>query len=199
MSDQRTSAAKRDLALLHVLGTAGLRRAEACAPLIADITRRRRAADGRLRRAIPYSTSWWVTIGYGKRGRHRAVPVGHDVLHAIAAWIEARPVIPAHSYRLLRISPGSLRWRAMVSVGRTDGDRRSGELILRVRGAKRAHDLFSGIGKVDRLARSGVSAGAGLCSTQGAAWLAWAMVVPRRSGRRSRLWRSHGRRERCPH
>lgn len=79
MSDQRTGAAKGDLALLHVLGTAGLRRAEACALLIADIS----------------SAAAQPTGGCGD-------------LHAIAARIKARPVIPAYSYRLLRISPGSL-------------------------------------------------------------------------------------------
>ena len=40
-----------------------LRRAEACALLIADVDDGRRAADERPRREIPYSTSWWVTIG----------------------------------------------------------------------------------------------------------------------------------------
>jgi hypothetical protein len=64
----------RDLALLHVLGTAGLRRAEACALLLTDVDERRHASDGRLRRAIPRSTSWWVAVQYGKRGRRRAVP-----------------------------------------------------------------------------------------------------------------------------
>ncbi len=53
MPDRRTSAGKRDLALLHLLGTAGLRRAEACALLLTDADARRRASDGRLRRPIP--------------------------------------------------------------------------------------------------------------------------------------------------
>ena len=78
MPDRRSTAGRRDLALLHLLGTAGLRRAEACALLLTDIDERRRASDGRLRRAIPRSTSWWVTVQYGKRGRRRAVPLEQD-------------------------------------------------------------------------------------------------------------------------
>ena len=46
MPDQRTTLGKRDLALLHLLGTAGLRRAEACALLIDDVDERQRANDG---------------------------------------------------------------------------------------------------------------------------------------------------------
>ena len=69
MPDRRTRQGKRDLALLHLLGSAGLRRAEAANLLIADVDERRRAGDPRLRQAIAHSTSWWVTVRYGKRGR----------------------------------------------------------------------------------------------------------------------------------
>jgi len=62
MPDRRTGQGKRDLALLHLLGTAGLRRAEAANLLIGDVDERRRANDARLRKAIPRSTSWWVTV-----------------------------------------------------------------------------------------------------------------------------------------
>jgi len=91
MPDQRTTLGKRDLALLHLLGTAGLRRAEACALLIDDVDERQRANDGRLRRAIPHSTNWWVTVRYGKRGRRRAIPLEQHALDAITAWVRARP------------------------------------------------------------------------------------------------------------
>lgn len=91
MPDRRTTAGKRDLALLHLLGTAGLRRAEACAVRIEDIDERRRASDARLRRAIPHSTNWWVTVRYGKRGRRRTVPLEQDALEAITTWVRARP------------------------------------------------------------------------------------------------------------
>ena len=57
MPDLRTIAGKRDLALLHLLGTAGLRRAEACALLTADVDERTRAEDPRLQRAIKGSTA----------------------------------------------------------------------------------------------------------------------------------------------
>jgi hypothetical protein len=51
----------------------------------------KRASDGRLPRAIPRSTSWWVAVHYGKRGRCRAVPLVQDALDAIDAWVRARP------------------------------------------------------------------------------------------------------------
>jgi site-specific recombinase XerD len=62
---------KRDLTLLHLLGSAGLRRAEAANLLVSDVDERCRSSDPRLRRAIARSTSWWVTVRYGKRGRTR--------------------------------------------------------------------------------------------------------------------------------
>ncbi len=91
MPDRRTTAGKRDLALLHLLGTAGLRRAEACAVLVGDVDERRRAGDGRLRRAIAHSSAWWVTVRYGKRGRRRHIPLEQDALDAITAWFRVRP------------------------------------------------------------------------------------------------------------
>ncbi|HEY5260849.1 MAG TPA: tyrosine-type recombinase/integrase [Solirubrobacteraceae bacterium] len=102
MPDRRTRAGKRDLALLHLLGTAGLRRAEACALLLGDVDERQRASDGRLRRAIAHSTSWWVTVTYGKRGRRRHVPLEHDALEAIRAWVRVRPE-SAHEQLLLSL------------------------------------------------------------------------------------------------
>jgi site-specific recombinase XerD len=56
--DRRTRQGKRDLALLHLLGSAGLRRAEAARLLITDVDERRRATDPRLRQAIKGSTAW---------------------------------------------------------------------------------------------------------------------------------------------
>lgn len=94
MPDRRTRKGKRDLALLHLLGSAGLRRAEAANLLIADVDERRRAGDPRLRQAIAHSTSWWVTVRYGKRGRTRAIPLDEDALAAITAWVKARPAAP---------------------------------------------------------------------------------------------------------
>ena len=91
MPDRRTTAGKRDLALLHLLGTAGLRRAEACAVLVGDVDERRRADDPRLRQALPHSTAWWITVRYGKRGRRRHIPLEQDALDAITNWARARP------------------------------------------------------------------------------------------------------------
>ncbi|MGI8862963.1 MAG: tyrosine-type recombinase/integrase [Solirubrobacteraceae bacterium] len=91
MPDRRTRRGKRDLALLYLLGTAGLRRSEACALTLLDVDERRRAGDRRLRDAIAHSTSWWVTVRCSKRGRTRQVPVDQDALEAIIAWVKARP------------------------------------------------------------------------------------------------------------
>jgi hypothetical protein len=57
--------------LLHLLGSAGLRRAEAADLLMSDVDERRRFTDPRLRAAIARSTRWWGTVRYGKRGRTR--------------------------------------------------------------------------------------------------------------------------------
>jgi site-specific recombinase XerD len=62
MPDRRSRQGKRDLALLHLLGSAGLRRAEAPGLRVSDVDERRRASDARLREAIARSTSWWVTV-----------------------------------------------------------------------------------------------------------------------------------------
>jgi site-specific recombinase XerD len=91
MPDRCARQGKRDLALLHLLGSAGLRRAEASALLVGDVDERRRSSDPRLRQAIKGSTSWWVTVRYGKRGRTRAIPLDEDTLAAITAWVKVRP------------------------------------------------------------------------------------------------------------
>jgi len=57
--------------------------------LVGDVDERRR--DPRLRQAIKGSTSWWVTVRYGKRGRTRAIPLDEDTLAAITAWVKVRP------------------------------------------------------------------------------------------------------------
>ena len=93
MPDRRTRQGKRDLALLHLLGSAGLRRSEAAALVLGDVDERRRAGDPRLRHAIKSSTSWWVTVRYAKRGRSRVVPLDDDALEAIIAWVKSRPTV----------------------------------------------------------------------------------------------------------
>jgi integrase/recombinase XerD len=107
MPDRRTTRGKRDLALLHLLGTAGLRRSEACALELSDVDERRRAGDGRLRQAIAHSSAWWVTVRYAKRGRTRQVPLDSDALEAIEQWVKARPI--AESEQLLLSLPRTRR------------------------------------------------------------------------------------------
>ena len=78
MPDRRTTRGKRDLALLHLLGTAGLRRQEAADVRIDDIEERRRAPDRRLRAAIAGSTAFWVVVRKGKRAHRREIPLDHE-------------------------------------------------------------------------------------------------------------------------
>lgn len=119
MPDRRTRRGRRDLALLHLLGSAGLRRSEACALTLTDIDERRRS-DRPLRQAIPHSTSWWVTVRNAKRGRTRQVPLDSEAIAAIIAWVKTRPV--THTEQLLLSlprtgrSPGPLSTRDAARI-----------------------------------------------------------------------------------
>ena len=119
MPDRRTRHGKRDLALLHLLGSAGLRRVEAANLHLGDVDERRRASDPRLRQAIKDSTSWWVTVRYGKRGRTRAIPLDDDALEAILAWVKSRPA-GATEHLLLSLprtgQPGPLSTRDLARI-----------------------------------------------------------------------------------
>jgi hypothetical protein len=65
---------------------------EQAPPLVwGDVDERRRSSDPHLRQAIARSTSWWLTVRYGKRGCTRAIPLDEDALGAIAAWVKVRP------------------------------------------------------------------------------------------------------------
>jgi len=119
MPDRRTRQGKRDLALLHLLGSVGLRRSEAAKLLISDVDERRRAGDPRLRQAIRSSTAWWVAVRYAKRGRSRAVPLDEDALEAIIAWVKSRPPAPTE-HLLLSLPrggpPGPLSTRDIARI-----------------------------------------------------------------------------------
>jgi integrase len=105
--DRRSRQGERDLAPLHLLGSAGLRRAEAANLLVSDIDERCRAGDPRLRQAIRGSTSWWVSVRYGKRGRNRIIPLGEDALEALVAWVKSRPTAPTEHLLLALPAPAS--------------------------------------------------------------------------------------------
>jgi site-specific recombinase XerD len=91
MPDRRTRQGKRDLALLHLLGSTGLRRSEAVALLLGDVDERRRAARPTTAPRDQGLDSWWVTVRYAKRGRTRLVLLDDDALEAIVAWVKSRP------------------------------------------------------------------------------------------------------------
>lgn len=114
MLDRRTRRGKRDLALLHLLGTAGLRRSEACALTLSNVHERQRSHDRRLRNAVAQSTSWWVIVRYAKRGRTRQVTLGSDALEAIVAWVKVRPA--AEGEQLLLSLPRTGRPSGLLST-----------------------------------------------------------------------------------
>lgn len=95
MPHRRTRAGKRDCALLHALGDAGLRRSEAVRLNVDDVVETRRARDPRRRQAVAgrraEETSFELVVRDAKGGTSRTVPLtrrAHEVLHA---WWDARP------------------------------------------------------------------------------------------------------------
>jgi integrase/recombinase XerD len=98
MPDLRTRRGKRDLALLHLLSSCGLRRAEASTLKLQDIRQVRRASDPRRPAAIAerpaQRTGFEVVVRHTKRGRSRTVPINRPALQALQAWYQARPPVP---------------------------------------------------------------------------------------------------------
>lgn len=72
----RKAVALRDLALVEVLYSSGLRVSEACSLRMAEVDRQRRA----------------VAV-LGKGGKQRTVPLGQPALRALDAWLESRHLL----------------------------------------------------------------------------------------------------------
>jgi integrase/recombinase XerD len=102
--NRRTLVGKRDVAILRVLGSCGLRRREVCALRVTDVEERDRAPDPALRAAVAGAraneTRWWLTVRHSKRGRSRQVPIDRDTLEALKAWARERQAIAAASDHL---------------------------------------------------------------------------------------------------
>jgi len=100
--DRRSTAGKRDYALLRVLGDCGLRSAE---------LRGLRARDLRRPRANARHHRLYV---HGKGGREREVPVPEAVQQALEAWLKVHPL--ARGVALLDEQPLFVRLGRFVSM-----------------------------------------------------------------------------------
>jgi len=95
MPDRRTRRGRRDLAIMLLLGQAGLRRAEVCALRYGDLDELRRHPDPRRRAALApravEQTGWVVHLRHPKRGRARAVDLTAAAVDALRVWTQSRP------------------------------------------------------------------------------------------------------------
>jgi integrase len=110
MPDLRTIAGKRDLALLHLLGTAGLRRAEACALLIAEVDERTRSDEPRLPR--DQGLDGLVGDRALRQARQTAATSHSNTTHSTPSPPGFAPAPP------VRTSSCSSRYRAAASTAR---------------------------------------------------------------------------------
>lgn len=90
MPDRRSTAGLRDLAIMHLMLGAGLRREEVARLPFDALEQRRRHRDPRMRMAVAESTAWPVRVR-GKRGRERIVPLPQPVADDLAVWAGRRP------------------------------------------------------------------------------------------------------------
>ena len=91
MPDLRTTAGKRDQALLSLLGLAGLRVSEVAALRYEHVVEIPRYDDSRIREAIKRSSRFAVFVEHSKRGSSRFVPLDPDALESLVAWRDSRP------------------------------------------------------------------------------------------------------------
>ena len=95
MPDRRARRGRRDLAIMLLLGQAGLRRSEVCALRYDDLEELRRHPEPPRRAAVApraaEQTTWVVHVRHPKRGRARAVDLTAAAVNALRAWTQRRP------------------------------------------------------------------------------------------------------------
>ncbi|WP_196189478.1 tyrosine-type recombinase/integrase [Conexibacter sp. W3-3-2] len=91
--DRRTTAGLRDVAILALMGDAGLRRAEVTRLNVEDITEHARHRAGARDAIAPTrsQTRYAVVVRQAKGGKTRTVPLSKQALEAVAAWFKRRP------------------------------------------------------------------------------------------------------------
>ena len=92
MPDRRARRGRRDLAIMLLLGQAGLRRSEVCALRYEDLEELRRHPDPRRRAAVAprvaAQSAWVVHLRHPKRGR---ADLTAAAVEALRAWTQSRP------------------------------------------------------------------------------------------------------------
>ena len=130
MPDLRTTRGVRDRAVLELLLSAGLRRAELAHLTIRSIEETRRHASGGLRAAVAASTSWTLRVRRAKGGKERVVPLSAAAVSALRDWMGRRPAcdhdalfvsIPRHGGQRPAPLSTTAVWRIVTGYAKAAG------------------------------------------------------------------------------
>ena len=127
MPDLRSRRGRRDLAVLHLLASCGLRRAEASVLTLDDVREVARAPDPRARAAVAARpadrTGMEILVRHSKRGRSRTVPLNRPALQALQGWFDVRSRLDP---------PPSSRWLLLAFPRGREASQLSGTQIARL-------------------------------------------------------------------